>query len=103
MLADAIKQLFQVVFPVDELAELASRFGVQKRVRHLELDKLLIALVLNGGTSEAGRLAAVGREYVRQGGRKVAPSAFYRRFDEQFLKLMAELEGRLKAYVAVMP
>jgi len=103
MRAEDVEALFQAVLPYDLIERRARELGVQKRQRELEPARLMLSLVLNGGTAEAGRMAAAFREYTDGGGAKVAPSAFYRWFDAEVLELMEELVTRGKKYVLGMP
>jgi hypothetical protein len=103
MQAAAVRELFETVLPRDLILEKAARLGVQKRQRAFDPALMVFALVLLGGTAEAGRLAAAVREYFDRGGTKVARSAYYRWFDAEFLELMKELDSRARAYLLRMP
>jgi len=103
MQAEAVEHLFQSVLPYDIIVEEARKLGVVKRARKLDPALLVMSLVMMGGSSEAGRLAAAIRDYRDRGGPQVARSASYRWFDEEFLALMEVLVGRAKAYLAEMP
>ena len=99
----AIQELFETVLPREHIAESAKRLGVQKRRREFDPALMVLALVLLGGTAEAGRLAAAVREYYDRGGTEVARSAYYRWFGAEFLSLMQEITGRTLAYLHRMP
>lgn len=103
MRAEAVSELFDTILPRVVIMEAVRRLGVQKRARFLDPVELVIQLVLLGGTAEAGRLGAVLREYMDVTGRKLARSAAYRWFDEEFLALMKELVARALAYTQGAP
>lgn len=103
MRADAVQELFESILPFDYIEERAAALGVQKRKRLFEPALMVLALVLDGGSAESGRLAAAMREYVRRGGKEVVRGAFYRWFDDEMLALMEELARRARAYVMAMP
>lgn len=95
--------MFERMLPLPTIEEAVRRLGVQRRERALDPVLLVYAAILMGGTEEAGRLAAVVREYQGRGGQAVARSASYRWFDEEFLALMRELKQRAVEYVTGMP
>jgi hypothetical protein len=101
--AAAVRGLFEEALPRDKIMEAAARLEVQQRVRHFDPPAMVMALVMLGGTAEAGRIGAALREYFESGQKKVARSAAYRWFDEEFLLLMQELSDGLLAYVRRMP
>ncbi len=103
MQTKAVRELFETVLPYGFIVENAARFGVQKRQREFEPALMVFALVLLGGTAEAGRIAAAVREYFDRGGSKVARSAYYRWFDAEFLELMRALTSRTITYLLGMP
>lgn len=103
MQAATVEELFSTVLPFSFIQERAEALGVQKRQRFFEPARFVLSLVLNGGTAEAGRMAAALREYEDRGGRKVARSAYYRWFDDELLRLMEELVERAREYVTSMP
>ena len=103
MKADAVEMLFREVLPYDYIRERAKALGVQQRERIFDPVRLILALVLNGGTAESGRIAAALREYTKRGGEKVARSASYRWFDKELLALLMELVERAQRYVLEMP
>jgi hypothetical protein len=80
-----------------------SRLGVVKRRREFDPVLMVFVLVMQGGTAEAGRIAAAIREYYNRGGSEVARSAHSRWFDAEFLALMEELTRRTTSYVLSMP
>jgi hypothetical protein len=77
---------------------------------------LVLSLVLNGGTAEAGRIAAALRDYrggrhqrggpplyVDRGGWEVARSSSYQWCDTEFLSRMEELATNAQRHVLAMP
>jgi len=103
MRADAVQELFESILPFELIEERAAVLGVQKRKRLFDPGRMVLALVLNGGSAESGRLAAAMREYVDRGGTEVVRGAFYKWFDKEMLALMEDLAARAKAYVKAMP
>ena len=103
MNAEVVEELFKEVLPFEYIRRRAKEFGVQKRERCFDPARLILALILNGGTAESGRIAAALREYTKRGGIEVARSASYRWFDKELLALMLDLVERAKAYVLSMP
>lgn len=103
MQTKAVRELFEAVLPYALIADLAARLGVQKRRREFDPPLMVLALVLLGGTAEAGRLAAAVREYFDRGGSEVARSAYYRWFDAEFLALMQALTDRTIAHLLSTP
>lgn len=103
MQAGEVRELFETVLPYGFIQERAERLGVQKRRREFDPPLMVLALVLLGGTAEAGHIAAAVREYFDRGGTKVARSAYYRWFDQEFLTLMEELTERATDYLLKMP
>lgn len=99
LLRDAIAQ----IIPLATIEKLVAKLGVQQRRRLLNPNALVVNLILVGGTAEAGRLAAVLRDYSAQGNPKVARSAAYRWFDQALLELVRELVAEALAYVHSMP
>lgn len=76
---------------------------MQQRERAFDPVAMVMALVMLGGTAEAGRIGAALRDYFDAGRPKVARSAAYRWFDREFLLLMDELATRAMAYAESMP
>ena len=103
MQPSAVRELFETVLPREFIQAQSVRLGVQRPRRALDPPQMNCALVLRGGTAEAGHLAAAVREYFDRGGSRVARSAYYRWFDKEFLALMEELTRRAISYLAAMP
>lgn len=101
--AAVVRSLFEAVLPRDAIMEAVKRLGVQKRVRHFDPPAMVMALVMLGGTAEAGRIGAALTEYFESGRPRVARSAAYRWFDGEFLEFMKELAAASMRYVGAMP
>lgn len=99
----AVEALFSTILPYESIKAAASRLGVVKRDRYLDPMTLVLSLVLNGGTAEAGRIASALRDYVDRGGREVARSSSYKWFDSELLALMEELATNAQNHVLAMP
>ncbi len=63
MQAATVEELFTTVLPFEYIQGRAEELGVQRRQRVFEPARFVLALVLNGGTAESGRMAAALREY----------------------------------------
>lgn len=94
MNGEALKQHLQAVLPLEELDALAKEYRVVQRVRELDLVQLITALVLSGGTHEAGRQFDVLRRYVESGAPRVVRGAFYAWFTAPLERLLAHLLER---------
>ena len=103
MEAAALRTVFETILPLETINDAVQRLGVQKRRRSLDPLNLLFSLVLMGGTSEAGRLAAAVRDYFDRGGKPVVAGAYYKWFDDELLALMRELSAKARAYADEMP
>ncbi len=99
----AVETLFRTVLPYQRIDSAAKRLGVIKRSRFLNPRTLVLSLVLNGGTAEAGRIATALRDYVDRGEREVARSSSYKWFDTELLALMEELVADAQSHVLSMP
>lgn len=103
MRADAVSGLFEAILPREVILDAVRRLGVQKRVRFFDPVEMVIQLILLGGTAEAGRMGAAIRDYSDVVGKRVARSAAYRWFDEEFLALMRELSALALKYTDAAP
>ena len=100
---DLLREAMDKIIPVHRIEEAVKRLGVQQRRRQLDPVGLVTRMIFVGGTAEAGRLAAVLRDYYQDGHPQPARSAAYRWFDEELLALMKELVDGALDYVASMP
>jgi hypothetical protein len=103
MQAAALRQMIETMLPRDVIEEAVCRLGVQHRKRLMDPVALVYSLVLMGGTWEAGRIAAVMRDYFERGAPAVARGSYYKWFDEQLLALMVEIARGVRAQVEAMP
>lgn len=93
MTGEQLCALMTAMFRPSELERLARDVGVVERERSLDVVRLIVALVLAGGTHEAGRQADALRRYVDSGAPKVARGTFYGWFTaplEAFLQVLLE-------------
>jgi len=94
MNGEALKHHLQAVLPLEKLDALAKEYRVVQRVRELDLVQLITALVLSGGTHEAGRQFDVLRRYVESGAPRVVRGAFYAWFTAPLERLLGHLLER---------
>lgn len=100
MTGASLKDLLSKVFTGALIEDLARQYGVIERDRALDITAFVVAMVLTGGTHEAGRQYDVLRTYADSGARKVARSTFYGWFNDPLEKLLTELLRRAIAYSA---
>jgi putative transposase len=98
MTGAALKDLLSKVFTGTLIEDLARQYGVVERERSLDIVSFVVALVLTGGTHEAGRQYDVLRTYVDGGAPKVARSSFYGWFNKPLEGLLTELLRRAIAF-----
>lgn len=93
MTGDELKKHLQTVLPLEKFGELAKEYHVVQRVRELDIVQLITALVLSGGTHEAGRQFDVLRRYVESGAPRVVRGAFYAWFTAPLERFLAHVLG----------
>lgn len=98
-----LRRIFETFLPKDLIYEYAKSLKVVQRERDFDPVQMIFALVLVGGTAEAGRLSAAIRDYSTYMGKDGARSGLYTKFNEKFLLLMQELTNRALQYVRNMP
>ncbi len=98
MTGASLKDLLSKVFTGALIEDLARQYGVIERERALDITAFVVALVLTGGTHEAGRQYDVLRTYADGGARKVARSTFYGWFNDPLEQLLTELLRRATVY-----
>ena len=98
-----LRKMLEELLPAEVIWETVARLGFQQRERKLDAFALVCALVLTGGTPDAGRQAAVLRAYIKEGTQKVSRGAFYGWFNQGLEGLMEELSTRACAMAAAMP
>jgi Transposase DDE domain len=103
MTGDELKKHLQAVLPLEKFAELAKEYRFVQRARELDVVQFIIALVLSGGTHEAGRQFDVLRRYVESDAPRVARGAFYAWFTAPLERLLAHLLERAIAVGQAQP
>lgn len=103
MTGGELRKMFEDALPEDVIWEAVERLGYQRRERKRDVLALVRALVLTGGTTDAGYQAAVLRSYVEQGTPKVSRGAFYGWFNQGLEGLMEELSQRVRRQALAMP
>lgn len=103
MTGDELKEHLQAVLPLEKLAELAKEYRFVQRERELDVVQFIIALILSGGTHEAGRQFDVLRRYAESGAPRVVRGAFYAWFTDPLEKLLAHLLERAIAVGQAQP
>jgi hypothetical protein len=103
MTGEVLKKHLQAVLPLKRLVEVAKEYRFVQRERELDVVQFIIALVLTGGTHEAGRQFDVLRRYVEGGAPRVVRGAFYAWFTEPLERLLADLLGRAIAVGQAQP
>jgi len=103
MRGEDVRNLFETIFPTDDIMESCRRLGALKRERVMDPVLLVRSMVMAGGSSECGRLAGILHDYTNRGGVVGARSGFYQRFNKGLLAVMKELSNRASEYVAAMP
>ena len=103
MTGEELRRHLHSVIPLDALTVLAKKYGLVQRERELDIVRLVIALVLSGGTHEGGRQFDVLRRYVESGAPRVVRGAFYAWFRVPLEALLADLLGRAIAVGQAQP
>lgn len=94
MTGEELRELFMETLDPALLGGLVEEYGVQQRDRKLNVTELMIALILTGGTHEAGRQYDVLRTYVENTSKKVGRSAFHSWFTEPLERVLTVLLAR---------
>jgi hypothetical protein len=79
------------VLPRRRIRELASRLGVVRRRRKLDIVAFVYSLVLGFSSGDRRTLGGLRRGYLRATGVRLAPSSFYARFSESLTSLFRTL------------
>lgn len=103
MTGEQLKSLMNEVFCPEDLEELAREYGVSVRERSMEIVKLVLSLVLAGGTHEAGRQYDALRMYIESGAPHVVRGSFYSWFTAPLERLLAELLRRALVAAHAVP
>ncbi len=91
------------VFGAELLLGLAREYKLIQRERSLDVVRLILSLVLTGGTEECGRQYAVLRNYLESGAPRVVRGGFYAWFNEPLERLLSELLRRAKIAAQQVP
>jgi hypothetical protein len=98
MTGDEVRQVFEAMWPQEEIDRLCQQCGVIERQRKLNLGMFVRAMVISAGTPGGAYQADVLRSYLEFEVPHVARSAFYRWFDEPLERFMEALADRALAY-----
>ena len=91
------------VFEPELMLQLAREYKLVQRERSMDVVRLVLALVLTGGTEECGRQYAVLRNYLDSGAPRVVRGGFYAWFNEPLERLLTELLRRAQAEAVKVP
>ena len=98
MTGDAMREVFEAILPNDLIEGFARFFGVVERERVFNVSTFVRASVIAAGSPGGGLQADAIRNYIESGGPRMARSAFYGKFDEQYEKLMEVLAENALEY-----
>jgi hypothetical protein len=97
MTGDEVREVFEAMWPQEEIDHLCEPFGVIARQRQLNLGMFVRALVISAGTPGGASQADVWRSYLACEVPHVARSACYRWFDGPLEQGLAALAQRALA------
>ncbi len=100
---EQLRDLMTEVFAPDLVMNYAREVKLVQRERQLDVLRLVLSLVLTGGTEESGRQYAVLQTYLESGAPKVGRGGFYSWFNEPLERLLTELLGRAQRAAAEVP
>ena len=98
MTGDAMREVFETVLPTELIEGFARFFGVVERERVFQVATFVRASVIAAGSPGGGLQADAIRNYIDSGAPKMARSALYRKFDEQYEKMMEVLAENALEY-----
>ena len=98
MTGDEVRQVFEAMWPQEEIDRLCQQVGVIERQRKLHLGRLVRAMVISAGTPGGAYQADVRRSSLACEVPPVARSACYRWFDDPLEPFMAALAEQALAY-----
>lgn len=98
MTGDAMREVFEAILPNDLIEGFARFFGVVERERIFDVATFVRASVIAAGSPGGGLQADAIRNYIESGAPRMARSALYRKFDEQYEKLMEVLAENALEY-----
>lgn len=100
---ERLSDLMMEVFSPDLVMAYARELKLVQRERQLDVVRLILSLVLTGGTEESGRQYAVLQTYLESGAPRVGRGGFYSWFNEPLEKLLVELLSRAQRAAAEVP
>jgi putative transposase len=103
MTGEQLETLMLGVFERERMLELARDYKLVQRERSLDVVRLVLGLVMTGGTEECGRQYAVLRNYLDSGAPRVVRGGFYAWFNEPLEQLLTELLSRALAEALKVP
>jgi hypothetical protein len=98
MTGDEVREVFEAIWPQEEIERLCQQLGVIERQRQLNLGMFVRAMVMSAGTPGGAYQADVLRSYLECEVPHVARAALYRWFDPPLERFMAALAERALAY-----
>jgi putative transposase len=98
MTGDEVREVFEAMWPQEEIDHFCEQFGVIARQRKLNLGMFVRAMVISAGTPGGAYQADVLRSYLEFEVPHVARSPFYRWFDAPLEQCMEALAQRGLAY-----
>lgn len=103
MTGEQLQALMEDVFDPDLVCGLARDYKLVQRERRMDVVRLVLALVLTGGTEECGRQYAVMQNYLDSGAPRVVRGGFYAWFNDPLERLLTELLRRAQAVARQVP
>jgi putative transposase len=91
MTGEALREVFEVLLPTEAIVFFATQLGVVERERLFDVVEFVRAAVVATSSPSGGLQADIIRNYLESGAPAMARSALYRKFDEEFEKLMQVL------------
>lgn len=91
MTGEALREVFEALLPKEAIEFFAIQLGVVERERIFDIAAFVRASVVAAGSPMGGLQADAIRNYLESGAPKLARSALYRKFDEEYEKLMQVL------------
>jgi putative transposase len=98
MTGEALREIFEAILPSEAIRSFASEFGVVERERLFDVAAFVRASVVAAGSPTGGLQADAIRNYLESGAPKMARSALYRKFDEEYEHLMQVLAENALQY-----
>src|SRR5205814_883112 len=87
----AMREVFETILPQGLIEDFARLFGVVERERIFDVAAFVRASVIAAGSPLGGLQADAIRNYFESGSPRMARSALYRKFDEEYEALMGAL------------